>query len=56
MEPILQVNDLSVSFRVRGGEVQAVRGVNFEIGKGRRLPLSVSPEAVKVSPPRPSCV
>ena len=47
MEPILQVKDLNVSFRVRGGEVKAVRGMNFEVGKGRRLPSSVSPEAVK---------
>lgn len=55
MEPILQVKDLNVSFRVRGGEVKAVRGMNFEVGKGRRLPSSVSPEAVKVLPPRPLC-
>lgn len=39
MEPILQVKDLNVSFRVRGGEVKAVRGVNFEVGKGETVAI-----------------
>ncbi|GGA20765.1 ABC transporter ATP-binding protein [Paenibacillus physcomitrellae] len=39
MEPILQVKDLHVSFKVRGGEVQAVRGVNFELGKGETIAI-----------------
>jgi peptide/nickel transport system ATP-binding protein len=37
MEPILQVKELSVSFQFRGEEVQAVRGVSFEIHKGETL-------------------
>ncbi len=37
MEPILQVKELSVSFQSRGEEVQAVRGVSFEIHKGETL-------------------
>ena len=39
MEPILKVENLRVSFRVRGGEVQAVRGVSFEMGKGEALAI-----------------
>ncbi|EFU42093.1 oligopeptide/dipeptide ABC transporter, ATPase subunit [Paenibacillus vortex V453] len=39
MEPILQVKDLNVSFRVRGGEVKAVRGMNFEVGKGETVAI-----------------
>lgn len=34
MEKILEVNDLHVSFQTYAGEVQAVRGINFEINKG----------------------
>jgi peptide/nickel transport system ATP-binding protein len=37
MEPILQVKELSVTFQSRGEEVQAVRGVSFEIHKGETL-------------------
>ncbi len=39
MEPILTVDDLRVSFRVRGGEVQAVRGVSFSMDKGEALAI-----------------
>lgn len=39
MEPILQVKDLHVSFFVKGGEVQAVRGMNFEVGKGETVAI-----------------
>lgn len=39
MEPILQVKDLHVSFNVKGGEVKAVRGMNFEIGKGETVAI-----------------
>ncbi len=39
MEPILQVKDLHVSFHVKGGEVQAVRGMNFEIGEGETVAI-----------------
>ncbi|SDS61060.1 oligopeptide transport system ATP-binding protein [Paenibacillaceae bacterium GAS479] len=39
MEPILKVEDLRVSFRVRGGEVQAVRGVSFDMNKGEALAI-----------------
>lgn len=39
MEPILQVKDLQVSFFVKGGEVQAVRGLNFEVGKGETVAI-----------------
>lgn len=38
-QPILQVNDLRVSFRMHAGEVQAVRGVSFTIGKGEALAI-----------------
>jgi len=39
MQPILEVKDLSVSFKVRGGEVQAVRGVNFHVNKGEAVAI-----------------
>jgi oligopeptide transport system ATP-binding protein len=39
MEPILEVNDLQVSFYVRGGEVQAVRGVGFHVNKGEAVAI-----------------
>lgn len=39
MEPILDVNDLRVSFRVRRGEVQAVRGVSFQVNKGEAVAI-----------------
>lgn len=37
MEPILRVNNLSVSFLSRDTEVEAVRGVSFELKKGETL-------------------
>ena len=33
-EKVLQVNNLQVSFRTYGGEVEAVRGVNFDLYRG----------------------
>ncbi|WMT43452.1 ABC transporter ATP-binding protein [Paenibacillus sp. D2_2] len=39
MEPILQVKDLHVSFSVKSGEVKAVRGMNFEVGKGETVAI-----------------
>ncbi|TLS50384.1 ABC transporter ATP-binding protein [Paenibacillus antri] len=38
-ETILEVKDLRVSFNVRGGEVQAVRGVDFEVKKGEAVAI-----------------
>ncbi|MET3831284.1 peptide/nickel transport system ATP-binding protein [Paenibacillus sp. DS2363] len=37
MEPLLKVNDLSVSFHSGESEFQAVRGVSFEVRKGETL-------------------
>ncbi|WP_276355271.1 ABC transporter ATP-binding protein [Cohnella caldifontis] len=39
MKPILEVKDLNVSFEVYGGEVQAVRGVNFSVGEGEAVAI-----------------
>jgi oligopeptide transport system ATP-binding protein len=39
MQTILEVQDLTVSFKVRGGEVQAVRGVSFDVGKGEAVAI-----------------
>lgn len=39
MDSILRVEDLHVSFRARGGEVQAVRGVDFEVRKGEAIAI-----------------
>ncbi len=38
-EPILHVNDLTVSFNAYGGKVQAVRGVSFDLMKGETLAI-----------------
>ncbi|CQR46982.1 Oligopeptide transport ATP-binding protein OppD [Paraliobacillus sp. PM-2] len=39
MENILEVNNLQVSFDTYGGEVQAVRGVSFNLKKGETLAI-----------------
>ncbi|QTN00847.1 ATP-binding cassette domain-containing protein [Sediminibacillus dalangtanensis] len=39
MEKILEVKDLHVTFKTYGGEVQAVRGVNFDLEKGETLAI-----------------
>lgn len=38
-EKVLQVNNLKVSFRTYGGEVEAVRGVDFDLYKGETLAI-----------------
>lgn len=35
MSKLLEVKDLRVSFNTYNGEVQAVRGVSFELNKGK---------------------
>src|SRR5699024_10530724 len=39
MSKILEVKDLNVSFNTYNGEVQAVRGVNFDLKKGETLAI-----------------
>ena len=39
MEKILEVKDLNISFHTFSGEVQAIRGVNFELKKGETLAI-----------------
>ncbi|MFF2481276.1 ABC transporter ATP-binding protein [Paenibacillus sp. NPDC058071] len=39
MERLLEVKDLKVNFKVRGGTVQAVRGVNFHVNKGEAVAI-----------------
>ncbi|MFF2449906.1 ABC transporter ATP-binding protein [Neobacillus sp. NPDC058068] len=39
MDYLLKVEDLQVSFKTYGGEVQAVRNVSFEIGKGEAIAI-----------------
>ena len=38
-EKVLEVRDLKVSFKTYNGEVQAVRGVNFDVNKGEPLAI-----------------
>ena len=38
-ENILQVKDLEVSFNTYAGEVQAVRGVSFDLRRGETLAI-----------------
>ena len=37
--PVLKVENLAVGYRVRGGEIEAVRGVSFEIARGESFGL-----------------
>lgn len=39
MTNVLEVKDLHISFHTFGGEVQAIRGVNFELKKGETLAI-----------------
>ncbi|MEQ2525736.1 ABC transporter ATP-binding protein [Robertmurraya yapensis] len=39
MTKILEVNDLHISFHTFSGEVQAIRGVNFDLNKGETLAI-----------------
>ena len=39
MKKILEVNDLSVSFETYGADVQAVRGVSFELNEKETLAI-----------------
>ncbi|WP_449623065.1 ABC transporter ATP-binding protein [Robertmurraya sp. Marseille-Q9965] len=39
MTKILEVNDLHISFHTFAGEVQAIRGVNFDLNKGETLAI-----------------
>ncbi|WP_026570757.1 MULTISPECIES: ABC transporter ATP-binding protein [Sediminibacillus] len=39
MDKILEVKDLHVTFKTYGGEVKAVRGVNFDLKKGETLAI-----------------
>lgn len=48
MGKILEVKGLHVSFTTFGGEVQAVRGVSFDLYKGKRLRLLANPVVGKV--------
>src|SRR3546814_20434161 len=39
MEPLLQVRNLGVRFRIPGGAVDAVKNVSFDIAKGETMAL-----------------
>lgn len=39
MKKILEVNDLHVTFSTYGGEIKAVRGVDFDLHEGETLAI-----------------
>lgn len=39
MNRLLEVKDLTISFKTRQGLVQAIRGVNFHVNKGETLAI-----------------
>ena len=41
MENILEIKDLQVSFKTFFGEVEAVRGVSFEVGKKETVTVAL---------------
>lgn len=55
MENLLEVKNLHITFHTYAGKVQAVRGVNFEVKKGKPSPSLESPDAAKVLLRNRSC-
>ena len=39
MEKILEIENLRVSYHTYAGEVQAVRGVSFDVNRGKTLAI-----------------
>ncbi|MDP4098343.1 ABC transporter ATP-binding protein [Paenibacillus sp. P96] len=64
MSKLLEVKDLAISFKVRGGELQAIRGVSFHVNKGETLAIvgesgsgkSVTSQAIMKLIPSPPAI
>jgi ABC-type microcin C transport system duplicated ATPase subunit YejF len=54
-QKLLKIEDLVLHFKTRGGTVQAVDGVDFELDTNRAVVILGDRAAARVRLPKPSC-